>query len=97
MPLLPAPKGEFIIPGSRLPPNEPRPESGPGPIELGVEQGVDCCCCCCWVSCWDIWAMEEIGSNPPLILPSIEEEGIEEGVPGFNGMLLLSCNWDGRP
>jgi hypothetical protein len=102
IPLLPAPNGEFIIPGSRLPPSEPSPESGPGPIELGVEQGVDCCCCCCCccccVSCCDIWAIEEIGSKPPFMLPSIEEEeGSEEGVPGFSGMLLLSCSWDGSP
>ena len=78
------------MPGSRFPPREPRPESGPGPIEFGVEQGVDCCCC--WVSCCDIWAIEEIGSKPPLLLPTppMADDGREQGVPGFSGMLLLS-------
>jgi len=72
------PSGEFIIPGSRFP-IEPRPESGPGPIELGVEQGVDT-----WVNCWDIWAIEEIGSNP---LEAIDEgTEVEVGVAGFSGI-----------
>lgn len=39
-PSIEPPRGEFIIPGSRFP-MEPRPLSGPGPMELGVEHGVD--------------------------------------------------------
>ena len=81
------PSGEFIIPGSRLP-MEPRPESGPGPMELGVEHGVDT-----WVSCCDICAIEEIGSKPLPPPPPTRTGGppalAEVGVPGFNGM--LSC------
>ena len=58
-PSMEPPSGEFIIPGSRLP-MEPRPLSGPGPMELGVEQGVEPAP----ASCWDICAMLLIGSNP---------------------------------
>ena len=39
-PSIAPPSGELIIPGSRFP-MEPRPLSGPGPTELGVEQGVE--------------------------------------------------------
>lgn len=66
---------------------EPRPESGPGPMELGVEQGVDTCV----VSCWDIWAIEEMGSNP-LLLPMFGGPlALLDGVAGFNGRL----SWGG--
>ena len=79
------PRGELSIPGSRFP-MEPSPESGPGPMELGVEQGVDT-----WVSCCDICAIEVIGSNP---LPAwLEGTEVEVGVEGLSGM--LSCG--GRP
>jgi len=64
-------------------PMEPSPESGPGPMELGVEQGVLTC-----VSCCDICAIDEIGSKQPLTGP-LEEAGtdVEVGVAGLSGML----------
>ena len=76
------PRGEFIIPGSRLP-MEPSPLSGPWPIEFGVEQGVEI-----WpVSCWDIWAMELMGSKA---LPAMEHVllPVLDGVAGLRGRLL---------
>lgn len=66
---------------------EPSPESGPGPMEFGVEQGVLTC-----VSCCDICAIEEIGSKTPLAAAAagpLEEAGtdVEVGVAGLSGML----------
>ena len=77
------PRGEFIMPGSRLP-MEPSPESGPCPTEFGVEQGV-----VTWpVSCWDIWAIELMGSKD---LGGMDWPWLcEEGVLGLRGM-LMSC------
>lgn len=82
-PSMEPPSGEFIMPGSRLP-MEPMPLSGPGPMLLGVLHGVDTC-----VSCCDIWAMEEMGSNPLLLLvwPMDEGTDVEVGVPGLSGRL----------
>ena len=63
-PSMAPPSGELIMPGSRLP-MEPSPLSGPGPTELGVEQGVEPAPPGP-ASCWDIWAMLLIGSKPLL-------------------------------
>jgi len=45
---------------------------------LGVEHGVDT-----WVSCWDIWAMDEMGSNPLLMFPVML--AVLDGVAGLSG------------
>jgi len=87
-PSIAPPRGEFIMPCSRLP-MLPRPESGPWPTEFGVEQGVDTCP----VSCCDIWAMLLIGSKV------LEGGGpwpwdCVEGVPGLSGILM---SWGGMP
>ena len=68
----------------------PMPLSGPGPMELGVEQGVLPASCC------DIWAILLIGSNPLLDMLGL---GFwpEPGVPGFNGMLPLRSGGMGPP
>ena len=91
-PSMGAPRGELIIPCSILP-MEPRPESGPWPTLLGVEQGV-----VAWpVSCWDIWAIEEIGSKALVVGRGPGPPGAWlPGVPGLRGM-LMSCCWGGRP
>ena len=62
-PSMAPPRGELIMPGSRLP-IDPSPLSGPGPTELGVEQGVEPGPGP--ANCWDIWAMLLMGSNPLL-------------------------------
>ena len=83
-PSMAPPRGELIIPWSRLP-MLPSPESGPWPTELGVEQGVP------WpVSCCDICAMLLIGSKA---LGGCCGAWVA-GVPGLRGR-LMSCG--GRP
>ena len=88
-PRMEPPSGEFIMPGSKLP-IEPRPLSGPGPMELGVEQGVEP-----WpVSCWDICAMLLMGSKAlPAMLQVLLF--VLEGVAGLSGKLLELSG--GRP
>jgi hypothetical protein len=89
-PSMAPPSGEFIIPGSRLP-MEPRPESGPWPTELGVEQGV---VPGFPVSCCDICAMLLIGSKGALGCWGPGPGAWVLGVPGLSGMLM---SWGAIP
>ena len=58
------------MPGSRLP-MEPRPLSGPGPTEFGVEQGVEAGPGPGPANCWDICAMLLMGSKPLLAMAAL--------------------------
>ena len=50
---------------------EPRPLSGPGPTEFGVEQGVEAGPGPGPANCWDICAMLLMGSKPLLAMAAL--------------------------